>query len=208
MSKSISQNDLRKMMQKAKTNKPESNAKLKKLKLSSRELYLLEQEKKRKEEERKKKQASKRALPQDFFEKKPVKSILKNSSSSSPSISASGSSTGGSAAKRYKPSGVVAAVAPTVKSDAASSSRVEAAVSSVVEEESEGKELPEGFFDDPIQDAKVLHKLLQSAKTVSCFNLDILNFRLERLSTKIPRRRSGISSRRKSSRNWIQPRRS
>lgn len=164
-SKSVTQSDLRKLMAQTKNNSETKNSssKIRKLKLSSRELFLLEQERKQKEEAKKAKATSaptKRPLPEDFFERKPVKSILKNSgssSSTSAAASVSSSSSRPPPVKKYRPSGVVAAVGPTRVAPPPQGSSSSAADSEPLKDESEtGKELPEGFFDDPIQDAKVI----------------------------------------------------
>jgi hypothetical protein len=94
MSKKLSQTELRQMMQKLKTEKgatADSSARLKKYKLSSRELQLIEIEKKRKAEEEtqeRKRLARDAGVPDNFFDaaktkaflnlnKAPQKSILK-----------------------------------------------------------------------------------------------------------------------------------
>ena len=94
MSKKLSQNEMRQMMQKLKAEKggSESQDRKRKYKLGSREMALLEMEKKRKVEEKlseKKDIAKKAGVPDNFFDsaktkaflnlgKAPQKSILKN----------------------------------------------------------------------------------------------------------------------------------
>jgi len=92
--KKVSQAELRQMMQKMKAEKPTAkNSKLKKYKLSAREIALLEEEKKRKleeESEERRKMARTAGVPENFFDsaktkaflnlnKAPARSILKNS---------------------------------------------------------------------------------------------------------------------------------
>ncbi len=91
----VAQSDLRKLMQKVKTggtasssssSLPKIDPKLRKYKLTVRELQLLEDQRRSKEEKRRAKaeaaEGAKKSLPEGFFDAKPVKSILKNSSSS------------------------------------------------------------------------------------------------------------------------------
>ena len=129
------QSDLRKMMQGIKANKGTDKTKLKKYKLSQRELQLLQEEKDRKlqkqAESRKRKAAN--ALPDDFFNKLPTKSILKNSGA--PKVT-----------RGPVPAKPVAN--PPISAQSEDASNVPEEVSG------NSQELPEGFFDDPKQDAK------------------------------------------------------
>jgi len=205
MAKKVNQNDLRQMMAKMKTEKANSaaNNKLKKYKLSSRELALIDEEKKRKAEEQneeKRKFAKKAGVPENFFDsaktkaflnlnKAPQKSILKKKSSSGAGASVPGANSkatghewtssapvlantrtpaGGSIKHLQeeqslpgdffdnKQNGVkvrtrppdVPVPGPNPKPESSESTTSEPA-----QEEDKG-DLPEGFFDDPIQDAK------------------------------------------------------
>ena len=102
MAKKVSQTEMRQMMQKMKAEKAPStstDSRLKKYKLNSKEIALIEMEKKRKADEeidKKKKFAKRAGVPETFFDsaktkaflnlqKAPQKSILKNSGSPSPS---------------------------------------------------------------------------------------------------------------------------
>ena len=180
----MSQEALRQMMQKMKAEKGDGGGTKRKYKLSSKELVLLEQEKKRKQEERvseKKEQAKKAGVPENFFDsaktkaflnlnKAPQKSILKNSSrpasrtvddqvKATPGGGANAKATG----KEWTSKAPALTVQPKQKeaakeeipSDFFDGSKDDKPVKEgEVEAEGEGDELPEGFFDDPLKDAK------------------------------------------------------
>jgi len=180
----VSQEALRQMMQKMKAEKGDGGGTKRKYKLSSKELALLEQEKKRKQEERvseKKEQAKKAGVPENFFDsaktkaflnlnKAPQKSILKNSSrpasrtvddqvKATPGGGADAKATG----KEWTSKAPALTVQPKQKeaakeeipSDFFDGSKDDKPVKEgEVEAEGEGDELPEGFFDDPLKDAK------------------------------------------------------
>lgn len=201
MSKKLSQNDLRQMMQKMKVEKGgPGNNKFKKYKLSSREVALIEEEKKRKaedENEERRKIAKKAGVPENFFDsaktkaflnlnKAPAKSILKKKGGTTnpatvipgANLKASGrewtssaptTATALSKATRTPAGGSIKHLqeddqglpsdffdnksggsGPSRPSDVPGSS-VEGPADQPREEDGD---LPEGFFDDPIQDAK------------------------------------------------------
>ena len=170
-------------MQKMKAEKGDGGGTKRKYKLSSKELALLEQEKKRKLEERaseKKEQAKKAGVPENFFDsaktkaflnlnKAPQKSILKNSSRpASRTVDDQVKPTAGGAnakatGKEWTSKAPALTVQPkqkdTVKeeipSDFFDSSKDDKSVKEQeVGVEGGGDELPEGFFDDPLKDAK------------------------------------------------------
>ena len=146
----VTQDDLRKMMADIKSNPTKSTSK--KLKLSARELALIEEEKRQKalrdqEKIRLKQEKMARIVPNQSLQ--PKKSILKNSGSTSnyvpPSLTPYQLQAAASEKKQISiqesPQQSSAPVQPTKK---------------VVEEKEpdESGELPEGFFDDPKLDAK------------------------------------------------------
>jgi len=183
MAKKVSQTELRQMMAKLKTEKgAASKNRLKKYKLSSRELALIEEEKKRKaddENEERRKIARNAGVPENFFDsaktkaflnlnKAPAKSILKNKSSAKqPPPAANSKATGkewtssepvmskhasvktpsGGSIKHLEEAGVPSDFFDSKKDSAKGSEAV------MGPEESDAK-LPEGFFDDPVMDAK------------------------------------------------------
>ncbi len=147
-----------------------NNAKLKKYKLSAREMALLEEEKRRKAE-KKKASASAAAppLPKDFFERKPTKSILKNSSTSqqqysvpsTPSavettqINAAHSGIKRSAEKNVDAVEAVEKKRKLEENAAAPAASQDVDMSDVENPGASDAAIPEGFFDDPVKDAKV-----------------------------------------------------
>ena len=168
MSKSVGSEDLRKMMQKVRATKVGTvSAKFKEYKLSNREQQLIEEQKQRERLASEAEQAElrrKRAAPSQVNHSKPgqVKNILKKTNyvppvlptSSVPKAISSSSSTALTSTESISQ-------APKKPSPATSSSnsRGKAPPSSKPDDaadESESKgDLPEGFFDDPQQDAKV-----------------------------------------------------
>jgi len=205
MAKKVSQTELRQMMQKMKAEKPVAkNSKMKKYKLSSREVALIEEEKKRKREdelEERRKVARSAGVPDNFFDsaktkaflnlnKAPKKSILKNNAaaaaampkpganskatghewtSSGPMINKSLASEGGSSTKSktsasFKtPSGGTIVhlqeeaqenQLPSDFFDDGKKKTEDAAGPGSEENGEDDTKLPEGFFDDPIMDAK------------------------------------------------------
>jgi len=198
MAKKVSQDQMRQMMQKLKSEKGDSQDRKRKYKLSAREEALLEMEKKRKLEEKIVKQktvAKKAGVPDNFFDsaktkaflnlgKAPQKSILKNSSKSSASedqssktpaanSKAKGTEWTSSAPVLTKtagphppskekspqakkllrtPSGGTINHLEEEMGEEASPKPVTEAPSSTGDK---GGDLPEGFFDDPVMDAKV-----------------------------------------------------
>ena len=182
--KKVSQEALRQMMQKMKAEKGDGGGAKRKYKLSSKELALLEQEKKRKLDERaseKKEQAKKAGVPENFFDsaktkaflnlnKAPQKSILKNSSKPASrtvddqvKATPSGGANAKASGKEWTSKAPALTVQPKQKeaakeeipSDFFDSSKDDKPVKEqeVVAEDG-GDELPEGFFDDPLKDAK------------------------------------------------------
>jgi len=190
MSKKISQETMRQMMQKLKEGKGDGNLsadKKRKYKLSSKELALMEAEKRRKLDEKtqeRKKFNRQAGVPDNFFdsaktkaflnlEKAPKKSILKNSSSSSNVSTSSSVSSANSKAKgsewtssapklnegyqsskeksplktlpRTPSGGTIGHLEEDVPVDEKDSDNTL---------EGNDKDIPEGFFDDPVQDAK------------------------------------------------------
>lgn len=196
MSKKVSQDAMRQMMQKLKAEKSESSApssdRKRKYKLSSKELALLELEKKRKlieKEQEKKKIAKNAGVPENFFDsaktkaflnlgKEPKKSILKNRAKPSPSPP---TPTASPAAANSKAKGTEwTSSAPILKESPAASKEKSPSAKTLLRTPSGGaighlqqddevpgdffdgaedvgvkdKEIPEGFFDDPVMDAK------------------------------------------------------
>jgi len=200
MTKKVSQETMRQMMQKLKADKTDTSGlsadKKRKYKLSSKELALIEMDKRRKLEEKeqqKKKMAKSAGVPDNFFDsaktkaflnlgKEPKKSILKNSSqavSSNQSLSSPSSQThANSKAKgtEWTSSAPVLSEAGqtlvATKEKSPSSKTLlrtpSGGVISHLQQEEEGqhaindqpmasetdREIPEGFFDDPVMDAK------------------------------------------------------
>jgi len=194
MSKKVSQESMRQMMQKLKAEKSDSSSssdRKRKYKLNSKELALLELEKRRKVEEKlkeKKKLAQSVGVPENFFDsaktkaflnlgKTPQKSILKNSYKSTNSsnvtpVNTSESSANskakgtewissapvlietGPAKKEKSPSAKTLLRTPSGGAiDHLQQEEVDVPDNVVVESEKD-KDLPEGFFDDPVMDAK------------------------------------------------------
>ena len=179
----MSQEALRQMMQKMKAEKGDTGGTKRKYKLNSKELALLELEKKRKQEERvneKKEQAKKAGVPESFFDsaktkaflnlnKAPQKSILKNSSrpaprtadqqfKPTPSAGANAKATG----KEWTSKAPELTIQPKPKeaakedipSDFFDNKDEMPPKEPSAEVDGGGDELPEGFFDDPLKDAK------------------------------------------------------
>jgi len=171
------------MMQKMKAEKGDTGGTKRKYKLNSKELALLELEKKRKQEERvneKKEQAKKAGVPESFFDsaktkaflnlnKAPQKSILKNSSrlaprtadqqfKPTPSAGANAKATG----KEWTSKAPELTIQPKPKeaakeeipSDFFDNKDEMPPKEPSAEVDGGGDELPEGFFDDPLKDAK------------------------------------------------------
>lgn len=151
--RAVSQNDLRKMMADIKSSKPTTAATStsKKLKLSSRELALLEEreEKKRLKEKAKEEKLARKAALIPNKDLKPQKSILKNSSRT-PS-----SSFIPVAPKKS------ATIKPAVQDKPVITEREKRLEPDEEEaeknDETNTESLPEGFFDDPMLDAKARH---------------------------------------------------
>jgi len=197
MAKKVSQDQMRQMMQKLKSEKGDSQDRKRKYKLSAREEALLEMEKKRKLEEKivnKKAVAKKAGVPDNFFDsaktkaflnlgKAPQKSILKNSSKSSASEDQSSKTPAANSKAKgteWTSSAPVltktAGPQPPSKEKSPQAKKLlrtpsggtinhleeemgEASPKPVTEtpsaSEDKGGDLPEGFFDDPVMDAKV-----------------------------------------------------
>jgi len=198
MAKKVSQTEMRQMMQKMKAEKAPStstDSRLKKYKLNSKEIALIEMEKKRKADEeidKKKKFAKRAGVPETFFDsaktkaflnlqKAPQKSILKNSGSPSPSArnvpAASAKATGrewtssepilNKGAEKKEKSPKVKSPGAKEKSPRPALLRTPSggAIGHDSEEDDSQDEntedkttsdttVPEGFFDDPVEDAK------------------------------------------------------
>ena len=181
--KKVSQEALRQMMQKMKAEKGDGGGAKRKYKLNSKEVALLEQEKKRKQEERiseKKEQAKKAGVPENFFDsaktkaflnlnKAPQKSILKNSSrpagrAADDQVKTTPAAAAGANAKATGKEWTSKAPALTVQPKQKEVAKEEIPsdffdskgdkLGMGVEAEGGGDELPEGFFDDPLKDAK------------------------------------------------------
>lgn len=164
--KPVSQADLRKLMS-GSINKSSSagaggsSSSSKRYKVSSRELALIEEQKRIKLAEKEKKAAKASAAaavlaaalpPTDA---KPVKSILKNKAA--PQLSSTFKAPAPSRAPPVAPPSATPASSLTTTATAAAPSRpVEPEEAVKAEEEGGGKAapLPEGFFDDPVMDAK------------------------------------------------------
>ncbi len=207
----VAQADLRKLMQKVKTGGNTASASTsRKYKLSSREQQLIEEQKRIKEQKRAAKAAVSAAkapppLPQGFFDAKPAKSILKNSSAAAPYKQASPAPSAPAASSVPPPTAKTPSSTATKrtseKSSTASSSSAKKPrqeSSTPPEEGEEGTALPEGFFDDPKQDAKVRENENSHQSHVIKNLLFFVPYRPATKSTKIPPRRSGRSSRRRS----------
>lgn len=156
----VDQVKLRQMMAKLK-DRPESNSKTKKYKVSAATLALMEDEKRKKAEEKAKTKpvVSATPLPKDFFERQPKKSILKNSLTPLPSVA--GIQQAGQ--KRSAPDGIKEKTKKRKMQEVSKSEDVvmEDAEAGTSKGDS-GSTLPEGFFDDPIKDAKVGSKIYVS----------------------------------------------
>ena len=155
----VDQAKLRQMMAKLK-DRPNANSKAKKYKVSAATMALVEDEKRKKAKEKAsaKPAPSAAPLPKDFFERQPKKGILKNSSvppesatvlqqvgqKRPPALDSNGSSESNleKAKKRRK---------QNVPAEDVEMKDVEVGTS----KSDSGSTLPEGFFDDPIKDAKV-----------------------------------------------------
>ena len=158
MSKSVKQSDLRKLMHQASSSSSSSSLSAKtskKYKVSARELALIEEQKQRKRQERELRQPSQPkapALPQGFFDAQPAKGILKNSKRpAQQSLPATTETERASEAKRVR---LTTTQEPTKVSSSTAATDVKHADSSGGGG-GDGGALPEGFFDDPKQDAKV-----------------------------------------------------
>ena len=150
----VDQVKLRQMMAKLK-DRPESNSKAKKYKVSAATMALMEEEKRKKAEEKAKTRPAVSAtpLPQDFFERQPKKSILKNSSALSPSVAIIHQQIG---QKRPALDGNNDNTKKRKVPEVTKSQDVDMQDAEVGTSKGEsGSALPEGFFDDPIKDAKV-----------------------------------------------------
>jgi len=192
MSKKVSQNELRLMMAKLKEREKEkggSSNKLKKYKLSAREVALIDEEKKRKAEEQneeRRKFAKNAGVPENFFDSAKTKAFLNLNKAPTKSILKKKEPTLGPGANAKATGNEWISSGPTVKKSSntskssSSTSRTPAGGSikhlqeendlptdffdsksggstSKTESDTEMKEdgaLPEGFFDDPVQDAK------------------------------------------------------
>jgi len=198
MSKKVSQEAMRQMMQKLKAEKSDSAAassdRKRKYKLSSKELALLELEKKKKlieKEQEKKKLAKNAGVPENFFDsaktkaflnlgKEPKKSILKNSSKVAPSQPPTSSvPAANSKAKGTEWTSRAPVLTETPVSTKEKSPKEKSPTKTLLRTPSGGaighlqqddevpgdffdgaegsgkeKEIPEGFFDDPVMDAK------------------------------------------------------
>lgn len=152
----VDQVKLRQMMAKMK-DRPESNSKTKKYKMSAATLALMDEEKRKKTEAKAKTKPAVSAtpLPKDFFERQPKKSILKNSSTPLPPVAViqqaglkrsalDGNNQKSPKTKKRK-------MQEVSKSEDVDMEDAEAGTS----KGDSGSTLPEGFFDDPIKDAKV-----------------------------------------------------
>uniref|UniRef100_A0A0K2V566 Zinc finger protein 830like [Nasonia vitripennis] n=1 Tax=Lepeophtheirus salmonis TaxID=72036 RepID=A0A0K2V566_LEPSM len=133
--KSVDQAALSRLMAEAKASKkrPGINShdrKLKKYKISKKEELLIE-------EAKSKSLTIKSSLPQGFFDAKPAKSILKNSQSYVPPVQPY---------LIYNP--------PSAKGEGDKKDSSVSKTEEYAEDETPTGELPKGFFDDPIKDAK------------------------------------------------------
>ncbi len=175
----VTQNDLRKLMAEAKSGTSiakGSSAMPKKLKLSARELALIEEQKRQKalrdqEKIRLKQEKEARVVPNKNLQ--PKKSILKNNSSSNyvppqmyipnttaqkqPATPANVTST---SLMTEAPSSRTAATTTSSShskhtTSTSSAKAASAASSEVAPQDTDSSTLPEGFFDDPKMDAKV-----------------------------------------------------
>ena len=162
----VTQDDLRKMMANIKSTNDKTSTVPKKLKLSSRELALLEEEKRQKalrdqEKIRLKQEKMARIVPNQSLQ--PKKSILKNSGGATPSFAVPPSGFKAKVPKvstppeqSSKPSSENKKGLPTdfFDSDTKSDDVVKRKEDRGGENDEEKQELPEGFFDDPKLDAK------------------------------------------------------
>jgi len=186
MSKKVSQAELRTLMAKMKTDKAAAakDKRLKKYKLGTKEMALIEHEKKRKAEEdneERRKVARNAGVPENFFDsaktkaflnlnKAPQKSILKNrgSTMAPPAAPAANSKatgrewTSSAPTSNKKPSSFKTPAGGSIKhlEEAIPSDFFDAKMSAPAPEEpvagpaENDAALPEGFFDDPIKDGK------------------------------------------------------
>jgi len=151
----VDQVKLRQMMAKMK-DRPESNSKTKKYKMSAATLALMDEEKRKKTEAKAKTKPAVSAtpLPKDFFERQPKKSILKNSSTPLPPVAViqqAGLKRSALDANNQKsPKTKKRKMQEVSKSEDVDMEDAEAGTS----KGDSGSTLPEGFFDDPIKDAK------------------------------------------------------
>ena len=149
----VTQDDLRKMMAEMKSNPSSKSSSSKKMKLSSRELALLEEEKRQKalrdqEKIRLKQDKMARIVPNKDLQ--PKKSILKNSSTTSNYIP-----------PQYVPQkktvvmdSVKEKVSDKIKSLPTKEKVIESHDDTSAADDEESGQIPEGFFDDPKLDAK------------------------------------------------------
>ena len=149
----VTQDDLRKMMAEMKSNPSSKSSSSKKMKLSSRELALLEEEKRQKalrdqEKIRLKQDKMARIVPNKDLQ--PKKSILKNSSTTSNYIP-----------PQYVPQkknvvmdNVKGKVSEKIKSLPPKEKAIESHEDTIAADDEESGQIPEGFFDDPKLDAK------------------------------------------------------
>jgi len=157
----VTQNDLRKMMAEMKSSSSASSTKTssKKLKLSARELALLEEEKRSKaqkdqEKLRLKQEKMSRIVPNKDLQ--PKKSILKNTSTTSNFVPPEYYKQMKSMSKKKDndiESGNSKSAKNLTEDPISKASVIPASVESDEEAEESGK-IPEGFFDDPKLDAK------------------------------------------------------
>ena len=180
MAKSIGKEEMRKMMQKLKTEKLGSAAATstnKKYKLSSRELALMEEQKNRERREKEKKIAEKRKFDGQKLPEAPKRGILKNSSAPPTQGILKNSTATPVQTSSYVPKPAAEAVVnkagvpsdffdskkvsnSEVKKAKIEETRADSAKSAEKAENGEpssssaAEPLPEGFFDDPVQDAK------------------------------------------------------
>jgi hypothetical protein len=223
--KKVSQEALRTMMQKMRSDKGETGKPdlKRKYKLGAKEVALLEQEKRKKTEEKiqeKKIQAKNAGVPENFFDsaktkaflnlnKAPQKSILKNSSKPPQRVeevpksqsSANEKATG----KEWMSKAPVLTNLPVKEKSTkdempedffdSKKKKVEPEAA-VSTEESNDTDLPEGFFDDPIKDAKARGVEYKVSCAVSMQSSS-------RPVSRTRRTRSGKPSRRRSRWRWV-----
>lgn len=183
MSKSVGSADLRKMMQQVRATKVGSvTAKFKKYKLSSREQQLIEEQKARErlaaEAEEQEWRRRRRAAPSAGTQSTsaaPVKSILKKTNYVPPVLPTTSSlpqatSTDNALASSRKSIPPVSEEASVVRSERRGNASQASKSDEDAKEESEPTgDLPEGFFDDPQQDAKVEAIFWRGVQQVSSF---------------------------------------